>query len=341
MTVTSKAKHLISFALLIFLALAGGAAEQPVRAEPVVLRSALLELNPDSPAQTRIGGLTYLGGLIIAGEDAEFGGYSGLVVDGDGAGLWAISDLGHWLRLDFQRDATGLPTGLAAAQILPLRDARGDPITRKVLSDAESLRRLPDGRWLVSFERAHRLWFYDEPGGAATGALSVPAGVAQQPENGGIEAVAVFRNGDLLLFSEEMPAAKNAGEAGSAAWLWRAGAWHDLAWPARDDFKPTDAVALDSAADGDGSDVIVLERYFTPVVGPKARLQRIPAASIRGGGQLQPQLLAEWARPVSVDNMEALDLRRAADGSLWLYVMSDDNRNPLQRTLLMVFRLAP
>lgn len=334
MTVASQAKHLISFALWAFVGLLGAAWPLPVRAEPVSLRSLSLELNPDDPGQVRLGRLDYLGGLVIAGE-GTFGGYSGMVVDADGAGLWAMSDLGAWLRIDFQRNETGLPTGIAAAQSLPLRDARGEIVTRKVLNDAESLRRLSDGRWLVSFERAHRLWFYDQPGGPATGALAVPPAVAQQPDNGGIEAVAAFANGDLLLFSEDMPAARAIGSDGHAAWLWRDGAWHDLAWPARDDFRPTDAVALENG------DVIVLERYFTPLVGPKARLQRIPAAAIRPGTMLVPELLAEWARPVSVDNMEALDLRRAADGSLWLYVMSDDNQNPLQRTLLMVFRLLP
>ncbi len=334
MTVASKAKHLISFALWAFLGLLGSAWPMPVRAESVSLRSLALELNPDDPAQARLGRLDYLGGLLIAGDGA-FGGYSGLVVDADGAGLWAMSDLGVWLRIDFQRNDAGLPTGIAAAQSLPLRDARGEIVTRKVLNDAESLRRLPDGRWLVSFERAHRLWFYAQPGGPATGTLAVPPSVAQQPDNGGIEAVAAFANGDLLLFSEDMPAVRGISSEGHAAWLWRDGAWHDLAWPARDDFRPTDAAALENG------DVIVLERYFTPLVGPKARLQRIPADAIRPGAILQPELLAEWARPVSVDNMEALDLRRAADGSLWLYVMSDDNQNPLQRTLLMVFRLMP
>lgn len=332
MTIPSQAKHLMSIALLALLLLVQGGGTS-AWAEALALRSAVLELNPDQPAQRRIGRLDYLGGLIIAGDGA-FGGYSGMAVDADGAGLWAISDIGHWLRLEFQRDETARPTGIAAAQILPLRDARGEAITRKALNDAEGLRRLPDGRWLVAFERAHRLWFYGEPGGVATGALSVPASVAQQPDNGGIEAVAAFANGDLLLFSEEMPAAKSVSAEGSAVWLWRDGAWHDLAWPARDDFKPTDAVALENG------DVIVLERYFTPLVGPKARLQRIPAAAIRAGAMLQPDLLAEWMRPVSVDNMEALDARRMPDGSLWLYVMSDDNQNPLQRTLLMVFRLA-
>lgn len=334
MTAASKAKHRNGLILLGFAGLFWLTAGPAVRAEPVTVRTAVLEFNPTAPTETRLGRLDYLGGLILAASEGGFGGYSGIAVDADGAGLWAIADTGHWLRLDFRRNETGLPVEIAAAEILPLRDANGAEITRKTLSDAEALRHLADGRWLASFERAHRLWFYDRPGGVATGTLSVPANVAQQPGNGGIEAVAVFANGDLLLFSEDM-AAVNGGD-GSAAWLWRQGAWRDLVWPVRDDFRPTDAVALDNG------DVIVLERYFKPVIGPKARLQRISAASMQGNETvLQPELLAEWAAPYSVDNMEALDVRRMPDGSLWLYVMSDDNQNILQRTLLMVFRYAP
>lgn len=329
----SQAKHLISLVLVVILgALApvGG-----THAESLEVRSAELLLNPDQPEQGQVGGLTYLGGLILAADGGDFGGYSGIAVDADGGGLWAIADTGHWLRLDFRRTAAGLPDAIAAARILPLRDANGMPVTRKVLSDAEGLRHLADGRWLISFERAHRLWFYDEPGGKAAGALEVPASVAQQPDNGGIEAVASFASGELLLFSEEKPALVGGNKQDTAAWLLRGGQWHDLAWPARDDFKPTDAVALP------GGDVLLLQRYFTPLVGPKARISRIAAADIQPGAVLKHTLLAEWARPVSVDNMEALDIRRADDGSTWLYVMSDDNQNRLQRTLLMVFRLEP
>jgi hypothetical protein len=337
MTAASKAKHRNGLILLGFVGLAWLLAGPAVRAEPVAVRSAVLELSPTAPpeqrAEIRLGRLDYLGGLILASDQGGFGGYSGIALDSDGAGLWAISDTGHWLRLDFRRNEAGLPTDIAAAEILPLRDANGAEITRKVLNDAEGLRHLADGRWLVSFERAHRLWVYDRPGGVATATVSVPASVGQQPNNGGIEAIAAFANGDLLLLSEDM-AALNGAE-GSAAWLWRDGAWRDLVWPARDDFKPTDAVALENG------DVIVLERYFKPVIGPKARLQRIPANGIGADTVLKPELLAEWAAPYSVDNMEALDVRRMPDGSLWLYVMSDDNQNILQRTLLMVFRYQP
>lgn len=333
----AKSKQLISLALLLLLAigapLAGPGVQAGARAEPFVVRSVALELVPGQPEQVELGRLRYLGGLILAAESDDFGGYSGIAVDSDGGGLWAVSDLGHWLRLDFTRDAAGLPVGVAGARHLPLADARGQPVARKSLSDAEALRRLPDGSWLVGFERAHRLWTYAEPGGPARYALPAPPGFETQPDNGGAEAVAVWPNGDLLVLSED----REAGSGHTSVWLRQGGmqgdAWSDLSWPTRDGFKPTDAVVL---PDGD---VLVLERFFTPLAGPKARISRVTMASIRPAAVLQPETLAEWARPYSVDNMEALDVRRAGDGGLWLYVMSDDNRNSLQRTLLMVFRL--
>jgi hypothetical protein len=44
--------------------------------------------------------------------------------------------------------------------------------------------------------------------------------------------------------------------------------------------------------------------------------------------------------PASVDNMEGLAVREDAGGTI-IYLISDDNFNPIQRTLLMKFRLEP
>lgn len=317
---------------LLILAICG--CFQATRAEPLIVRSAALELNPEQPAENRLGQLQYVGGLILASEDSRFGGYSGLVVDQDGGGLWAISDTGHWLRLEFGAPEAA-PARIARAEWLPLLDQIGRTVgTSRRDRDAEALRRTADGRWLVAFERRHRIWTYAQPGGPATGEIALPPRASEQPDNGGVEAVAALRDGSLLLLSEELA----LGEDASAAWLSRGAGWRELAWPVRDGFRPTDAAVIPEGAAGAG-DVLVLERFFTPLAGPKARLRRIPAAALGASGSLPSSVVAEWARPWSVDNMEALDIRRAADGSAWLYVMSDDNHNGLQRTLLMVFRL--
>ena len=49
--------------------------------------------------------------------------------------------------------------------------------------------------------------------------------------------------------------------------------------------------------------------------------------------------IADFHRPINVDNMEALSVTRE-QGRTIVWIASDDNYNPLQRTLLMKFALA-
>lgn len=53
---------------------------------------------------------------------------------------------------------------------------------------------------------------------------------------------------------------------------------------------------------------------------------------------LAATLLARWQAPITLDNMEGLALHRRGDRR-FLYVISDDNLNSLQRTILMKFEL--
>ena len=54
-------------------------------------------LFPSNPAITRIGELTYLGGVVLSHPDGRFGGMSGLFRNGDG--FVAVSDQGNRLFL--------------------------------------------------------------------------------------------------------------------------------------------------------------------------------------------------------------------------------------------------
>lgn len=315
------------------LALLAGLAGGVVRAaEPLRVDTAPLELNPEQPDARRLGALSYLGGLILASPDRQFGGYSGLAVDAEGAGAWAVSDQGHWLRLDFEHGRDGVPAAVARAALGPLAGIDGQPLRDKRWSDAEALRRDPAGGFLVAFEREHRLWRY-APDLAAPGvAMALPPAAAEQPFNGGIEALATLSNGDLIVFSEEM---RRPGDAWTTrVWQRRGQTWSELGWPLEGGFRVTDAVALPGEAG-----LLVLERDFRALNGWGTRLSLVPLSDLKPGARLTPRRLAEWERPYSNDNLEAMDLRRAADGALWLYLLSDDNRSSLQRTLLLVFRL--
>ena len=98
-------------------------------------------------------------------------------------------------------------------------------------------------------------------------------------------------------------------------------------------FKPTSAALLP-----DGG-VLVLERRFTLLGGLAIRVVRLSADEIKPGARLTGEELAFFRPPLAIDNMEALAVRRGPAGETLVYLMSDNNFNPIQRTLLLHFAL--
>ena len=91
---------------------------------------------------------------------------------------------------------------------------------------------------------------------------------------------------------------------------------------------------MDRDPDGDG--FWVVERRFRPPVDVRGRIRRMAA-----DGTLGP-VLVELSLPSTVDNFEGIAAVRHGDG-VRLYILSDDNNNAAQRTLLLAFdvRSAP
>jgi hypothetical protein len=85
----------------------------------------------------------------------------------------------------------------------------------------------------------------------------------------------------------------------------------------------------------------VLERHFSFLDGGFAsRILAIDVAQVSEGATLVGQQLAELRWPVISENFEGIAARRGTDGRVLLYLVSDDNFLPLQRTLLLQFSLA-
>ena len=91
----------------------------------------------------------------------------------------------------------------------------------------------------------------------------------------------------------------------------------------------------------DNGDVLVLERRLSALLIPSMRIRLIGRGAIAPGAIADGTILLEASGlTMTVDNMEAIAVSRAAeDGELRITVMSDDNFNPLQRTLLLQFAL--
>jgi len=307
-------------------------AAAPVFADPVAVEAHPIHFNPDDRSQTRAGNLEWVAGVSLTAPDPRFGGWSGMVLSPDGRQIVAVSDVGFWLVATLTHDRQGRLTGVADAHLGSLRGLDGEPLRSKRWADAESLARDRDGSLIVGFEGMHRLWRYrpgDDLLAARPEAVDTPPLLQRVPRNGGVEAMTVLVDGRLLMVTEDF---LNA-QGDLVGWVRQDGTWHELSFAPSGLFKPT---ALGQLPDGD---VLALERRFTMIGGVAMRLRRIPLATIGPGARLDGASVAEVTPPVSVDNMEALAARRAADGSTTIYVMSDDNFNPLQRTLLLQFRL--
>lgn len=332
----------VRFALLVFgLALA---APMAPAADEMPLEAQAVPLDPVHPELHKVGALDYVAGfalmpaptLLATKPLAPFGGLSDMVLAQDGDAILSVSDIGWWWRLRLSRDAQGRLTGVPAAEAAPLRDLAGAALAKKIESDAESMTRLADGHWLVGFERNHRIWSY--PGADASAALpegpaapfAAPEGLRDLPENNGIEAMAELGDGRVLMLSEGEENAPGDG----IGWLGRPGLWSRITIRRSDGFRPTALARLPSG------DLLLLERYFTQSQGPGARVSLLPTSQLVRGTRLEPTLLAQWRLPMTVDNFECIAAEPAPAGGVYLFLLSDDNQNPLQRTLLLQFHWA-
>lgn len=298
------------------------------KAGEITVTAAPVPLNPADPQQTRVDLLEFVAGIELTSPAPEWGGYSGIVMTDDGGVIVAVSDVGHWLRLELRHDADGKLTGVGAARTAPLLDEARQPVSGKEWSDAEAIAASPDSAFIVAFERNHRLWRYASADGVPSGpaqAVEAPAEIKTLPENSGIEALLIDSEGQLTLIAES-----GTTVGASRSWAQHGAEWLALPIERSDGFEPTDAAILND------QNLLLLERRYTEQDGPAARVSLLPRIS--GGPFRAAYTLAVLRLPLSVDNFEAIATRAAPDGGRFIYLLSDNNQNPQQRTLLLQLR---
>ncbi len=280
-----------------------------------------VELNPADPAQDRIGRLLYLGGLDLTSKGGRFGGQSGIRWR-DGR-LHTVMDDGRWSSFEPVEAADRL-TGVKDVATGALSGPNGAALNGKAQGDAESLTIAPDGGWLVSFERNHRIWRYS--------ALDAPARPSEYdvgdifgvlPANSGVEAIA---SPEGSLFA----CAQRQGRAEPNCYLIAQDERTGLSLPAPPPIDQLGGVPTD-ADTGAGGELFVLIRGYT-------REEGVGAAVVRRKSDGTIDTLAILKPPLSVDNMEGLAVRMVGERT-FLYLISDNNFSSDQRTLLMKFEV--
>lgn len=296
-------------------------------------------LNPQDADEIRIGSLIYRGGLKLSSPNKNFGGLSGILVSADGKRFVAVSDKGFWVTGDLAYTQGNL-TDVKNVELAPLLDPSGTPVMGKLMADAESISGSLDqdlkssGPLRVSFERQHRVWSYPfarDGFDARATATSMPDDLTTAELNGGLESILQLPTepSSMLAITE---ATLNA-DGDLKGWIVEGTKTRAIALKQNGPFSPTDLGLLP------GGDILVLERRFSPLAGVGMGLRRIAAASLNSGDTLDGPQIVHLGTPYNVDNMEGLSIRTDQDGRTLLYIVSDDNFNPLQRTLLMMFEL--
>lgn len=266
-------------------------------------------------------GVAFAGGIEIAlAPDSPLHSLSDLKLTGE-RGFISVTDAGDLVRGSLRLDAAGRLTGVDALRYrrLTLRD--GAPIVEKADGDAEGLAFTHAGDLLISFERDHRIWNYGRAEAPAARPTPVAIPDFAFPLNDGMEGIAASDRGWVA-----------AGEDGGVWTCDGSGCIALSAPPATPltdrDFRIT---GMDENPFGDGW--YVVQRSFTPPIDARARVRWM-----RANGELGPVLI-ELKLPGTTDNFEGIAAERRGDG-VRLYLLSDDNGNPPQRTLLLAFDLS-
>ena len=295
-----------------------------------------VHLDAQIPKKINIGLLRYEGGLEINSSLPNFGGLSGFVLTPKGDGLIAVTDHGDVVKARFVRNTLGQLIGLDNVNFHRLRGVNGNLLSRKNNKqdqDAEAIERLKDGSFLVSFERHHRILRYKGLRNRPS-LFSIPPGIEKAPRNGGIESIASLPDGRILVLTEKQRTQdKNRGDY--VGWLLDGDgkSLGNIFWKGSGVFRPTDFAALPNG------DVLLLQRRYSLVSGLAMRMSLISAQLIKPGARMLGIELAQITPPLSVDNFEGIAVFPDGEKGTMIYILSDDNFNPFQRTLLQQFRL--
>ncbi|MEP9376728.1 esterase-like activity of phytase family protein [Aquabacter sp. CN5-332] len=305
----------------------------PVTPVPVeVTATPIATFRPSSP-DTRFGRLEFRGGIRLSSDFPGFGGISGFVLEPGGKGFLALTDAGLFLKGNLVTEGDR-PTGLSDVMAAAMLDEKGRIQATRGRGDAEALAVAPDAVY-VTFEDINEIWSYPgpDPLGKTGVPVPVPAGVKQLRDNLGLEALVYVPGPPMtgaLIAVGEQGATETADLPGFIIGGPRPGAFT---------IKKSSRFSATDAALGPKGELFLLERHYAPTMGVSMQLRRFKLADVKPGAVLEGEVLVTADMGYEIDNMEGLSATVNAKGETILTMISDDNFNPLQRTILLRFAL--
>ncbi|WP_194954292.1 esterase-like activity of phytase family protein [Sphingopyxis solisilvae] len=278
---------------------------------------------PDRPPPS--GSLHFVRGWHLVSPHSRFGGFSALARTGPGAFI-LVGDNGYRTRLTV--DGAGR---VSAVDIRPLPTPDGRPAS-KAMADVEALSvdSVGDRAW-IALEGINQIWRLD------AGLLHIEARrklpQPRWPANRGAEAMARLPDGRMIVFSEDADDDPRGREA-----LLYAGDPAMPGPPPQRFFYDARGKGLvsDAAVLPDGRILLVHRRLgFDPVF--TTILAVVDPADIRTDGVVRSQTIGRVPRRLA-ENYEGAAVG-VEGGRTYLWLVSDDNFNRWQRSLLLQFEL--
>jgi hypothetical protein len=325
-------------ALLAAMLVAGEAEASSAGLQPITLDATVIERFLPTSDTTRFGQLEFRGGLQLWSlVDRQFSSLSGLDFAEDGT-LYAVTDKGWWFAAHPVME-NGRLVGIEAPAMAPILNSAGEALAGKRWGDAEGLRFVERNgvpTALVVFERVNGVRAFAGPDYVLSPSVDVPVPAAVRGMTGrdGVEAIAIAPKdgplgGAMVLVAEVL----RDDKGDIRAWIVGGPRAGEFSIHRSDLYNVTDAAFL---PDGD---MLILERRIGLPFGISARIRRIAVDDIVAGGTVDGAIIFEAPLGYQIDNMEGMALSTGPDGETLITLVSDNNENPIQRTLLLTFAL--
>ena len=298
--------------------------------DPAAAQARAIDLHDGLGSQNRVGRLIWRGGVELDFADARFGGVSAMQIELGGRTAYMITDRGDLAEVTLEYDRGGRLAGAELANIRAVTGAGG----RGTDAAIEAIARMPDGGWLVAFERNHRLMHFSrsrEPLQTVPRLLTTPIGLERASSRRGIEAAASTIDRKVLLIGEDIPTTPGFTQA----WLGDGAAWTPMTYAMFKPYRPVGATMLP------GGDILVIERRGSVNRPAGTRFARINKRLLRPGAPIQTSEVARLEPPFVTANFEAVATSQGLQGQTVLYVASDNEFSSTTPTKLVMFELLP
>lgn len=325
-----KISRLTAMMLLAVLTVGGVRYIQPNHSQDIAFKP--LPLDPKHHGPRRLGELIFLAAWQLDSPNEDFGGISGLAALPDNRFI-GVSDAGILIGFGLSNDEkvdrpfiAPLPGSFQPGSLYLDRDSEG------ITFDAES------GRFWISYEAKHAIRRFSRSFARLDGVIR-PIEMRQWPRNKGAETLIRMRDGRFIIISESLEENEtHQALLFSGDPIERGTIKTRFIYRPPASYRTTDGVQLP-----DGRLLMLHRRIGLPngfsaklgLVDPSIFGQRTATENI----VVESNVIATLSSPLLIDNMEGIAVTKAGNDS-FIWLISDNNFNIFQRTLLLKFKLS-